>query len=276
MVQKKTTISNPNLSEIVLEDPEKHWIGISWEHYQEIDSTQLRAIELLKNGCIGAVVTACKQNSGLGRLGKSFWSPYNLGMYLSVTLPPPKFEDRYQLLTLWAGLVVIRAIREAGIILNSVPVNFTSRLSIKWPNDVLLDGKKVAGILMNSIFNGSTPLGFVMGVGINLNQIKHDFPVELQNQATSIRMVTNEQWDVQQFTLHFIQVIEKMWLHLEQPIELLLSNWLRWGPTIGKDTVVKDKSEIKGKFVGLTTSGEIVIQVEDGSKHYISNGIIET
>lgn len=273
MESKKPTITTANHTELVLDAPDKHWIGQYWEHYQELSSTQTRALELLKNGSIGAVVTASKQSFGLGRRGKSFWSPPNLGMYLSVTLPPPKEEEKFSLLSLWAGLVVVRAIREAGIVINSTPVNFTQRLSIKWPNDILLDGKKVAGILMNGVFNGQYPIGMVLGVGININQLKHDFPKELKDIATSIRIATDEIWDISYFTNHFIHVVEKMWLHLEQPTELLISNWLRWGPTIGKETTIKDVEEVKGKFLGLTTAGEIVIELNDGTKKYFSSGI---
>lgn len=269
---KKTTITHASHSESLLVSPESNWVGEYREHFDEIESTQNRAIELLRNGKFGAVVTAKHQRSGMGRLGRSFWSPANQGLYVSVTLPVPNIPERYQMLSLWSGLVVIRAIREAGVLINSVPINFTSRLELKWPNDVLLDGKKIAGILVNGVVQASNPMGAVLGVGININQLLDDFPLDLKDRATSIRIAIGEQWDISTFLEHFIRVVEKMWFHLDQPEELLLSDWLRWGPIVGSMITIFDNEKLQGRFVGLNHSGELVLEFPDGSQKTFTNG----
>ena len=270
------TVSTPSHRETLLEAPDNQWIGSIFEEYETIDSTQRRAIEHLRNGTYGAVVSAQHQSAGVGRMGKTFWSPDSMGSYLSITLPNPNPIDRFPLLSLWAGVTVIRAIREAGVVLSPIPINLTNRLTLKWPNDVLLDGKKIAGILVNSVINGSKPIGAVLGIGINLNVEKKDFPSEIRNTATSIKIATANEWDRLQFQQHLIAVIERMWHQISEPNDTVLSEWLRWGPVIGQAIAIRDNNEMfEGKFAGLTHEGELVLLMPDGNKLSFITGLIE-
>ncbi len=270
------TVTTPNLSETVLGATEQQWMGSLREEYDSIDSTQLRAVDLLRNGVIGAVVTSRKQTEGRGRMGRSFWSPDSIGLYVSVTLPPPKIKERFPLLSLWAGVTTLRAVREGGVILSSIPINLTKRLSLKWPNDVLLDGRKLAGILLTGVSAGSDMVGAVLGIGINLNVDKTQFPEEIRSTATSIKMATGHEWDRLLFLSHLLTVIERMWNQLNEPPDQLLAEWLRWGPQIGQSLSVRDIDKyLEGKFAGLTCSGELVLELADGSKRNIMSGIVE-
>jgi BirA family transcriptional regulator, biotin operon repressor / biotin---[acetyl-CoA-carboxylase] ligase len=276
MSERLDTLISPNQNETVLDNPDKSWIGEHREEYNSIESTQTRAIELLKNGRFGAVVIAHEQTGGMGRLGRSFWSPKNGGLYLSVALPAPKFVERLPLFSLWGGLVVLRSIREAGVIFNPVPINLTKRLALKWPNDVLLDGKKLAGIIINGVSNGSKSIGVVMGCGINLNITKDRFPADLREIATSTRIATGNEWDIVEFRTHFISVIEKMWQYIEGPQEDLLSEWLRWGPLPGAKLTIKGQQEkIDGIYRGLNPNGEIILELSNGERRAFLNGIVE-
>jgi len=271
------TVSTPSHRETLLEAHDNQWIGSIHEEYDAIDSTQKRAIELLRNGHYGAVVTALHQSAGVGRMGKTFWSPDSTGLYVSLTLPLPNPIERFPLLSLWAGVTVVRAIREAGVILSPVPINLTRRLSLKWPNDVLLDGKKLAGILVNSVVIGAKPLGAVLGIGVNLNMEKKDFPADIRNIATSIKAATGNEWDRQLFQTHLLSVIERMWRQITETNDSILSEWLRWGPDIGQPITLHDDNETyEGKFAGLTHEGELVLSLADGNKKSFLSGLIES
>lgn len=261
--------------ETLMGAPDTPWMGSLREEYDSIESTQTRAVELLRQGKVGAIVSARQQTGGMGRLGRAFWSPEDIGVYVSVTLPHPP-SDRFQLLSLWAGVTILRAIREAGVVLNPVPINLTKRLSLKWPNDILLDGKKIAGILLTAVTSGYTPLGAVLGIGLNLNIDAKQFPAELKGKATSIKMATGTEWEREMFIQHILSVIERMWVMMSESPEHLLSEWLRWGPEVGTQMIIHDFGDsIEGRFHGLNMSGELILELPDGKLTEYVSGVVE-
>ncbi|MDK9700038.1 MAG: biotin--[acetyl-CoA-carboxylase] ligase [bacterium] len=265
-----------NLAETVLGVPDQSWIGSYREDHDEIESTQPRAVELLREGKLGAIVVAKKQTAGLGRMGKSFYSARELGLYVSITLPAPPDLSKLSLVSLWAGIALLRTVREGGIILSMVPINLTKRLSLKWPNDLLLDGKKLAGILTTSVVAGSQPMGVVLGIGININHVRKDFPLDIRDKAISLRVATGKKWELEDFLTHLTEVLEKMWHYLKEPQDQLLAEWLRWGPPIDTPlSVTENETVYNGTFAGLTTSGELVLQLPDGTKRTFLSGIVE-
>ena len=148
-----------------------HW-------YESIDSTNLCAMEMARNGAQEqTVVMAQSQSHGRGRLGRAWVSPSGQGLYVSIILRPQLAPEHLSQMTLVAGVAACRAIDiEAGI-----------STMIKWPNDVLVDGKKIAGILSES--TGLSPqvkTAVVLGIGINVDIPQEAFPQELQSKAASI------------------------------------------------------------------------------------------
>jgi BirA family biotin operon repressor/biotin-[acetyl-CoA-carboxylase] ligase len=126
----------------------------------------------------GTVILAERQSAGRGRLGRSWDSPDRVGIYLSVLLRPADPFDRIGRYPIAAAVAVCAACRElAG-----------DRVVLKWPNDVLADGGKLAGILAE-MRQGPTGATLVLGVGINVNQVGEDFPAALRASATSLRML---------------------------------------------------------------------------------------
>lgn len=148
--------------------------------YEEVGSTNERAAAWAKEGAPeGAVVLTEYQTSGRGRQGRSWDAEKGTNLLFSVVLRPQLATDRWSLITVAAGVAVAEAI-EAFV--------RPHRAAIKWPNDVLLEGRKACGILLESSF--STPdagTAVVLGVGLNVNQTA--FPDALADTATSLRLV---------------------------------------------------------------------------------------
>lgn len=147
--------------------------------YDEVDSTNTRLLQMALSGAAnGTVVLADRQTRGSGRLGRSFASPGGSGVYLSYLLRPECDTERLSLLTSYAGLAVCEVLEEYGL----AP-------AIKWPNDIIINRRKVCGILtkLTSDAETATVNGAVIGIGVNVTQRREDFPEELQDKAISVR-----------------------------------------------------------------------------------------
>lgn len=137
-----------------------------------VDSTQDEARRRAVAGGPGALVVAREQRHGRGRQGRTWWSPPGGGLYFSLVIAPPRPRTEWAFLTSLAGLALRDALREAAAV----------ECGIKWPNDLLARGRKIAGILAEA---ASEPW-VVLGVGVNLSQDESEFPDEVQGVATSI------------------------------------------------------------------------------------------
>ena len=146
---------------------------------EEVDSTNLRAKQLAAEGAAdGTVVVADRQTAGRGRLGRSFQSPGGRGIYLTALLRPALPPERLSPVTAMAGVAVCRAVER---ICGASP-------GLKWPNDPVLEGKKLCGILTELSLEGETGRvqDLVLGIGINVSQRPEDFTPEVREMATSL------------------------------------------------------------------------------------------
>lgn len=148
-------------------------IGRQIFRYSEIDSTNDEAKRLIKNKIgEGAAVIAEAQTKGRGKPGAKWFSPPGTGIYLSAIVKPFRNPDEVKSLTLAAARAVVRAIQGiAGL-----------RAEIKPPNDVLVNGKKICGILVERDASGN----IIIGIGLNVNTLAGEFPEELKERATSL------------------------------------------------------------------------------------------
>ncbi|MGB9662045.1 MAG: biotin--[acetyl-CoA-carboxylase] ligase [Moorellaceae bacterium] len=155
------------------------WLGRSFYYYDEVGSTNQVAKELADAGAPeGAVVVAERQTSGRGRLGRFWLSPAGKGIWVSLILRPRVSPMQLPQLSLLAAVAVKESIEEATGL----------RPGIKWPNDLLLRERKVAGILTEMRAEIDTTQYVVLGIGINVNLEREDFTPELESQATSLRL----------------------------------------------------------------------------------------
>ena len=155
------------------------WMGKTIHHFQTIDSTNSKAYQLALNGAgEGEVVISESQEKGRGRLGRQWFSPPFLNLYLSVILRPKIPPHQAPLITLMAAVATADAIRRFSGLL---PL-------IKWPNDILLRDRKVAGLL-NEIHSEMDRIHFViLGIGVNLNMDEKKFLKETLSVATSLKI----------------------------------------------------------------------------------------
>jgi len=152
-------------------------IGGKIMRFSSLPSTNDLAKELAARGePEGTVVIADEQTKGRGRKGRSWYSAPKLGLYASVIFRPPRSE--LSLLPLISGL----AVREF------ISANFGLNLRLKWPNDLIWEGKKLGGLLLESCFSGATPVYAILGIGLNVGHSADDFPPELKEQAISLRL----------------------------------------------------------------------------------------
>jgi BirA family biotin operon repressor/biotin-[acetyl-CoA-carboxylase] ligase len=152
-------------------------IGRALEVLPEIGSTNDRALAAGREGAPeGFCVLADRQTAGRGRLGRTWASPPGVGLYTSILLRPKVEPSSLPLLSLVVGLAVADAIQEVAAL----------DPSLKWPNDILLDGRKVAGMLTELATNSPSVDYVVTGIGINVNHREDDLPRELRWGATSL------------------------------------------------------------------------------------------
>lgn len=169
------------------------------EYFTETDSTNTVAETLARGGGVeGSVVIAEAQSRGRGRLGRSWVSPPNRNLYLSIVLRPPIAAEDAPKLALVAGLATAEAVRE-----------WCGRAQLKWPNDVLIDGRKVAGLLAEMGMDGER-LGYVIiGIGVNLNMTLDELPAELRDKAGSLLVATGAVVDRVAFTDRLLSCFEQ-------------------------------------------------------------------
>lgn len=252
-------------------------MNYSIHSFDVVTSTNDVAAQMVREGAPeGTVIVARGQTAGRGRRGRSWTSPIGEGLYLSVILRPPiPLTDVWQI-GFMASVAVAEAVeRTAGV-----------RPRIKWPNDILLRGRKVAGILIELpvVSPGGvhreqnaapqlTGRPVVLGIGVNVNT--KDFPSELQRSATSIALTRGQTVaipDVESALLLFLD----SWYskYLEQGFEPVLNVWKHLDCTVGRKTRIDVDGQIIEGIVEQVGSvhGDIVVRCNDGTAVTISAG----
>jgi BirA family biotin operon repressor/biotin-[acetyl-CoA-carboxylase] ligase len=238
-------------------------------HYQEVvQSTQKIASQLVyEDAPEGTVVIAEEQLSGRGRLNRSWHSPKYTGIWMSMIIRPKIALTKTPQLTLLTAVAVVQAIEEVTGLLPE----------IKWPNDILIDGKKVTGILTELQAEADQVQSLIIGIGINVNQQKTDFPEELQEKASSLLIEKGEPILRADLIRTIFMIFERLYLlYLEKgflPIKLL---WESYAVSIGKELKARTLTGvIEGKALGITNDGVLLLEDRDGTVHHIYSADIE-
>ena len=231
-------------------------------HFETIDSTNKKAKELAAEGTVhGTLVIADAQEAGVGRRGRSWSSEKDAGIYMSVVLRPEIETDKASMLTLIAALTVQKAIQKVcGEKVDALPM-------IKWPNDVVLNKKKICGILTEMSLKGTAIDYVIVGIGINVNN--KAFPEEIAQTASSLsrgcgedierEMLITEVW--KQFSVYYEQFITvKDLSFLKEEYERALVNKEE------KVKVLDPLGEYVGIAKGITNTGELIVDTEEGTR----------
>lgn len=231
----------------------------------EVGSTNDVAMSLAANGAAeGTAVLADRQVRGKGRLGRGWDSPAGVGIWTSVILRPPIPPARAPVLTLVAGLATAEAIaRTAGL----TP-------ELKWPNDVLVAGRKVAGILSELSADPVRVHHVVVGIGVNVRQTPGDFPEGIREAATSLSLAAGR-------PVARLPVAAGLYLALEAAydafragqMEALLGRYRAWCQTLGGSVVVQSGGEVlEGRARDVDGEGALLLERPDGSVRRVLTG----
>jgi BirA family transcriptional regulator, biotin operon repressor / biotin---[acetyl-CoA-carboxylase] ligase len=230
--------------------------------FDEVGSTNTIARDLARAGAVeGTVVIADAQTQGRGRLGRSWASPAGRNLYLSIVLRPQLPDARLGQVSLVAGVASCEAVREWCPAL------------LKWPNDVLVDGRKVAGLLIES--EGEAHNRFlILGIGVNLNTTLDDFPEELRAKAGSIRIATSTLVDRERFTASLLLRLERRYDELHaQGFAPLRSTWETLSTLMGADICVDEPAgRVEGIALGLDDDGALRVRLASGEVHRVVAG----
>jgi BirA family biotin operon repressor/biotin-[acetyl-CoA-carboxylase] ligase len=236
--------------------------------FETISSTNDFAKEIASKGePEGTIVIADEQTKGRGKLDRKWFSPKGKNLLFSIILRPKIKTDRIQLLTLLAGVSVCESLEKFGIYSD-----------LKWPNDLLIQCKKVCGILLESSFRGDIPEFVIIGIGLNVNTDVDDFPPELRNNVTSLKIITGKEFDKKEILSEICIRLEKNYFsEIESEFSYIVGKWKSKCHSIGKIlTITSGNNKITGIFEDIHNDGSIKIKLENGEILKILSGDIYT
>jgi BirA family biotin operon repressor/biotin-[acetyl-CoA-carboxylase] ligase len=239
-------------------------IGQRMVHYFRIESTNSAALELAAKGAAhGTVVVAEEQTAGRGRFGRNWYSERSTGIYVSVILRPPLAPAAAPVLTLMAAVAAHQAI---GTV-TGLPAD------IRWPNDVLVNGKKVCGILTEMSAEVDRLHAVVLGIGINVNH--REMPAELKSIATSLRIEAGRSYSRAQILAVLLKELERKYhLLLDEGSGAISRRWTAASTFAeGKRIrVLTGAGEYFATTVGLEPTGGLRVRREDGREELLVSG----
>ncbi len=243
-------------------------LGRTIHYYEQLDSTQTTAHEWVAKGAEeGTLIVAEAQTKGRGRMGRSWHSPAGTGIWMSMILKPEITLPFASQLTLLTAVALCRAIRKQEQI----------QIGIKWPNDLLFQGKKVSGILLESSSEDERIRYVVAGIGISANFTEHEFPGELKEKATSLRQITGHRIDRERLIAVFLQEFEQLYsLYQEKGFAPIRSLWEALSITLQQEIKVQTGSAlITGTAEAIDEMGALVVRDSSGQKFKLYSGDVE-
>lgn len=239
------------------------WIGSELIYLDTVDSTNAKVKQLAAEGYPnGTLVVADAQTAGRGRRGRVWESPAGNSIYMSLLLKPEIHPDNASMLTLVAALALAKAISET----------VKQPAYIKWPNDIVMNRKKVCGILTEMSLQSGGIEYIVVGVGINVHT--EAFPEELSHMATSLFLETGAH-------CNRLELIMAVWEAFEYYYEIYLqtqdlSNLVNEYNVhlVNRNQMVRvldPKEPFEGEAIGITAGGELIVDTMEGRK-YVSSG----
>lgn len=244
--------------------------GLCWgepiAHYHEIGSTNDEALRAARAGApAGSLFVADHQSAGRGRSGKTWQSTQGAGLLFSVLLRPDTSADRLSSLTLAVGLGVRAALSAAA----------SADFSVKWPNDVLGGGRKVAGVLCEGQLSGRSVEAVVIGVGINLS--RQELPPELASSATALEDLVLAGRTLpprESLLVETLAAIEsRSARHFADGFTALYDEFIQHDALAGRRVTVSGASELRGAARGVDRDGQLLVE-DDGVVIAVRSGTV--
>lgn len=241
------------------------WAGKNLYVYKEVSSTNTVAKFLAMNEVEnGSVVISEKQTDARGRSGKAWESPLG-GIWLSIIVKPNVDYSKLPMITIATGVAVAKAIERAGI----------KNAEIKWPNDIMINDKKVCGILTEAVTKFNTIESVIIGVGIDANVDVNNFPDELQNGTTTLANELGRYENENELIRIFLEEFEKISEQFNAgQYETILKEWRKRSYSVGKIVEVREpfNKNYDAYVVGIGREGALIVEKIDGTLEKVISG----
>lgn len=231
---------------------------------QQVDSTNAQAIRHLASGAVPPfLIIAEQQTAGRGRRGRSWASPFGENLYYSLVLRVSGGMRQLEGLSLVVGLALLQALRDAGV----------TEAGLKWPNDLLVGGRKIAGILLELSGDPADVCHVVIGIGVNINMRVTPQGEVIDQPWTSLRQVLGEQVDRNAFVASLNRQLERyLQLHQADGFTALREQWEASHLWQGRAVVLAAGAQaIQGRVLGVDDSGALRLEIE-GQEKVFSGG----
>lgn len=242
-----------------LKTAQREW---HFKFFDTVDSTNEIAKHLLSQGASeGTVIVADSQTQGKGRMGRTWFSQKETGVYLSLLLTPRLPADQVHQLTLVASLAVVETINA----FSHTPA------TLKWPNDVLIKAKKVSGILSENIASGDRS-GVVIGIGINVNHSR--FPAPLDSLATSLLMENGKTTDRKRVIATLLENLDREYqAYFDEGMARVAERWAKNSEIFERKIIVtKGPESFRATALRLDNNGCLVVLTETGREVSLDSG----
>ncbi len=233
--------------------------------FETLGSTNDFAKRLAQNGERGGtLILTNEQTKGRGRQGRSWYAPANSGLWFSVILEPTQSADKFGVVSLLAAVALAKTIEQKTSL----------KPALKWPNDVVIDSKKVSGILLESQFSNNRNASLILGIGVNVNQKEIDFPEPIRQTATSLREQVKHEIDRVGLLIELLHYLEHFYFEFNNGnSNLIINTWKERCPFLDKYISVKQNgNEIGGRFENLDEYGRMGLRLANGEIKHLSAG----
>ena len=249
-------------SNLIQANLKTNMIGKKIEYYPKTESTNGDAWELIKSeeDVNGTIIITDNQYQGKGRSGHSWFMSPGKGIAISIILNDKIKKHKALLIPLITGVGIIKTLESFGI-----------KASLKWPNDIFFRGKKLGGILCESKFSEKLIKQLVIGIGLNINEAEDDFPNELKSSATSCKIITNKAFQREIIIAEMLRFIESELKMIENDTRTIIDKWESYCNHMDKPiSFYHNMKKLDGVFVGLDSSGQAIIKINESKKIFSS------
>ncbi len=243
--------------------------------------------ELRQGGDEGVCVLADAQTAGRGRFGRGWYSPPGVGLWMSVALTPDLPVERAPYLVPLGALAVCDAI---AALLAESPVAKSAAVGIRWPNDVVSSGRKLAGVLVESRdldvaapaaarseSRGRGRRGYVVGLGVNVNQVPRDFPADLAGSAESLRVIAGRVLDRTRVAALVLRALDRWYQTLcGGDHDAVAAAWRSRSALVGRRVRIRSGGQVfTGRALDLDPCDGIVVQLDSDANRWFRTEHVE-
>ncbi|MFA6851144.1 MAG: biotin--[acetyl-CoA-carboxylase] ligase [Selenomonadaceae bacterium] len=240
-------------------------LGNVVKYYKSVLSTNNEAKKLAAQGAAdGTIIVSEEQSTGRGRLSRGWYSPAGKGIWFTIILRPNFLPQEAPKCTLMAAVALAKAVKKFGL-----------DVGIKWPNDILFEGKKLVGILTEMNAEMDRVNYIIIGMGINVNIARDDFPDEIKDLATSFSIMKGER-------LPRLEILNELLYELEKLYETaqtdgfvpILEEWKKYSVTLGQEVnVIGINETFAGKAVDIDDDGALLVETTAGIRRVLAGDV---